>query len=256
MSGKVYLVGAGPGDPELLTVKAVRILKSADVVLHDALVDDSILAMVRPHALLVDVGKRVGTKRNSQNAINRMLVEFAASADTVVRLKGGDPLIFGRAAEEMAALRAAGVGFEIVPGITAAVAASAQARISLTDRGSSSAIAFLTAHHADGSGPAEIARLASAKTTLAIYMPSGRYVEIARELISAGLSSQTPCLVVSNASRPEQQLHWTDVAGLALVRPTSPALLIIGTVARCREEVVSAVSIALDVSSVRLRVGL
>src|SRR6516225_1911459 len=134
MMGKVYLVGAGPGDPELLTVKALRVLKSADVVLHDALVDEGILALVRPHALLVDVGKRAGDKHIAQEGISGMLVDFARSAATVVRLKGGDPLIFGRTAEEIAALRRAEIEFEIVPGITAAVAASAQAQIPLTDR--------------------------------------------------------------------------------------------------------------------------
>ncbi len=246
MMGKVYLVGAGPGDPELLTVKAVRVLRSADVVLHDALVAESILAMVRPHALVVDVGKRVGDKRISQQAINRMLVDFAATASTVVRLKGGDPLVFGRAAEEMAALRRAGVEFEIVPGITAAVAASAQARIPLSDRESSSAIVFVTAQQADGRGPAEIARLASPNTTLAIYMPNGRYGEIGSQVIAAGLSPQTPCLIMSNACRPEQELLWTDLVGLAsLSPPEAPALLIIGTVARCREEITSAATAVL-----------
>lgn len=243
MKGKVYLVGAGPGDPELLTVKAVRILRSADVVLHDALVGESILAMVRPHAQLVDVGKRVGEKRLTQEAINQLLVEFAGCTGTVVRLKGGDPLIFGRAAEEMAALRKAGVEFEIVPGITAAVAASAQARIPLTDRESSAGIVFLTAQQATGKGPTEIARFASADTTLAIYMPNGRYSEIGKQLIAAGLSPQTPCLVVSNASRAEQEMLWTDVAGLRLLSPPeSPALLIIGSVASCREEIQAAPS--------------
>jgi uroporphyrin-III C-methyltransferase len=243
MTGKVYLVGAGPGDPELLTVKAVRILRSADVVLHDALVAESILAMVRPHALVIDVGKRVGDKRISQEMINRMLVDFAASSPTVVRLKGGDPLIFGRAAEEMAALRRAGIEFEIVPGITAAVAASAQAQISLSDRGSSSAIVFLTAQQADGKGPAEIARFASPNTTLAIYMPNGRYGEIGTQVVAAGLSPQTPCLIVSNACRTNQETHWTDVARLtSLSPPEAPALLIIGAVTRCREEITAAAS--------------
>ena len=184
MSGKVFLVGAGPGDPELLTVKAVRVLKSADIVLHDALVSESILAMVRPHALLVDVGKRVGDKRISQQAINSMLVEFAATAKTVVRLKGGDPLIFGRAAEEMAALRLAAVEFEIVPGITAAVAAAARAQIPLTDRESSSSVVFITAQQVSGSTSSEIARFASTAATLAIYMPSGRYGKIGRQVMA------------------------------------------------------------------------
>lgn len=238
MKGKAYLVGAGPGDPELLTMKAVRILKSADVVLHDALVPESILAIARPHALLVDVGKRVGDRRISQAAINRMLVNFAVTADTVVRLKGGDPLVFGRAAEEMAALRNARIEFEIVPGITAAVAASAQARIPLTDRESTPAIVFLTAQQASNKGPTVIRRFASKGATLAIYMPGGRYGEISREMAAAGLSQQTPCLIVSNACRPNQELHWSDLAGLtSLSPPESPALLIIGEVARRREGV-------------------
>ena len=241
MKGKVYLVGAGPGDPELLTVKAARLLESADVVLHDALVPEGILAIARPHALLVDVGKRVGDKRISQQAINRMLVQFAASAATVVRLKGGDPLIFGRAAEEMAALRGAGIEFEIVPGITAAAAASAQARIPLTDRESATGVVFLTAQQAAGKGATDIARFASTNTTLAIYMPSGRYREIAEEAIGAGLAPQTPCLVVSNASRPNQEMHWSDLAGLTFLSPPeSPSLLIIGSVAKCREEMQTA----------------
>lgn len=241
--GKVYLVGAGPGDPELLTLKAIRVLKSADVVLHDALVDDSILALVRPHALLVDVGKRAGDRRVAQPGINHMLVDFAASAATVVRLKGGDPLIFGRAAEEMAALRRAGIEFEIVPGITAAVAASAQAKIPLTDRDGPSSVVFLPAQHATGRGPTELARFVAAGSTLAIYMPNGRYGEIAKQVIAAGMSPQTPCVIVSNATRPNQQLHWTDLRGLGSApQPTAPALLIIGTVARRRDEMIFAAS--------------
>lgn len=243
MRGKVYLVGAGPGDPELLTLKAVRLLKSADIVLHDALVPEGILAIARSHALLVDVGKRVGDKRISQQAINRMLVQFAASASTVVRLKGGDPLIFGRVAEEMAALRAAGIEFEIVPGITAAVAAAAVAKIPLTDRESAAAVMFLTAQQAAEKGATDIARYATSGTTLAIYMPGGRYGEIAVEAIGAGLGPQTPCLIVSNVGRPNQELHWTNLAGLTLVSPPeSPALLIIGLVAECREEMRAAPS--------------
>ena len=243
MKGKVYLVGAGPGDPELLTVKAVRVLKSADVVLHDALVDESILALVRPHALLVDVGKRAGGKHIAQEGINCMLVDFARSAATVVRLKGGDPMIFGRAAEEMAALRNAGIEFEIVPGITAAVAASAQAQIPLTDRDGPSSVVFLTAQHAIGRGPAEITHLVAAGSTLAIYMPNGRYADVAKQALAAGLSPRTPCLVVSNATRPNQDLHWSDVAGLrSMSQPTAPALLIIGSVARRHGDMISAVS--------------
>ena len=237
MSGKVYLVGAGPGDPELLTVKAARILQSADVVLHDALVAEGVLALARPHALLVDVGKRVGDKRISQGHINRMLVQFAATAGTVVRLKGGDPLIFGRAAEEIATLRAAGIAFAIVPGITAAISAAAEAQVPLTARESSAAVVFLTAQLKDGKSATDLARFASARTTLAIYMPGGKYRWIAEEAMAAGLNRQTPCVIVANASRPNQELHWTDLAGLiSLSSPASPALLIIGEAARRHEE--------------------
>jgi len=213
------------------------------VVLHDALVDEGILALVRPHALLVDVGKRAGDKHIAQEGISGMLVDFARSAATVVRLKGGDPLIFGRTAEEIAALRRAEIEFEIVPGITAAVAASAQAQIPLTDRDGPRSVVFLTAQHATGRGPTEIARFAAAGSTLAIYMPNGHYSEIAKQVIAAGLPPQTPCLIVSNATRPNQQLHWIEVAQLQFLSlPASPALLIIGSVARRREDMISAIS--------------
>jgi uroporphyrin-III C-methyltransferase len=244
MRGKVYLVGAGPGDPEFLTIKAARLLENADVVLHDALVSEEILALARPHALMVDVGKRVGDRNISQQQINRMLVQFATSASTVVRLKGGDPSIFGRAAEETAVLRAAGIAFEIVPGVTAAVAASAGAQIPLTDRESASAVVLLTAQQATGKGAIDIARFAATGATLAIYMPNGRYREIAGQARAAGLSPQTPCLIVSNASCRQQEMQWTDIAGLALLsQPEVPAILIVGEVARCPEEVIPAIAL-------------
>src|SRR5271157_5906999 len=175
MRGRVYLVGAGPGDPELLTVKALRLLRSADVVLHDALVTEEILRLAGSSAQLIDVGKRVGEQRLSQDAVNQLLVECATWATTVVRLKGGDPLIFGRAAEEMAALRAAGVEFEIVPGITAATAAAAHARIPLTDRDGSSAVTFVTAQNAFGKYPEALEEFLASDRTVAIYMPGGCY---------------------------------------------------------------------------------
>lgn len=240
MSGKVYLVGAGPGDPDLLTLKAARLLKSADVVLHDALVPESILALARPHALLMDVGKRAGSNRITQATINRLLIQFASSSTTVVRLKGGDPLIFGRAAEEMSALRAAGIAFEIVPGITAAVASAAQAQIPLTDRESSAAVVFLTAQLKDGRVTTDLAQFAKTKATLAIYMPSERYSAIADQAIAAGLSSQTPCVVVANATRANQETWWGDLAQLSrLFSLEAPALLIIGDVAKARDELIA-----------------
>jgi uroporphyrin-III C-methyltransferase len=237
MRAKVYLVGAGPGDPDLLTVKAVRILRSADIVLHDALVSEEILQIARPNAQLIDVGKRRGEKHLTQDAINQLLVDLSGCANIIVRLKGGDPSIFGRAAEEMSALRRAGIDFEIVPGITAAVAAAAQAQITLTDRQSSAGVVFLTAQQATSKGRTNIARYASQACTLAIYMPAGHYREIRDDLIAAGLALDTPCLVVANASRPNQELLWTEVAALgSIMIPQSPALIIIGSVARDRNE--------------------
>lgn len=237
MMGRVYLVGAGPGDPELLTVKALRLLRSADVVLHDALVTEEILRLARPHAQLIDVGKRAGGKRLDQTAINHLMIECARWATAVVRLKGGDPLMFGRAAEEMAALRSAGIEFEIVPGITAAIAAAAQARIPLTDRDGSSSVTFVSARHAFGKSPKAIAELQTADRTVAIYMPGGSYREISRQMVASGMSAETPCLVVSSASRSNQQLLWTDLAGLpSVATPEAPAVLIVGSVARCRDQ--------------------
>jgi uroporphyrin-III C-methyltransferase len=237
MSGIVYLVGAGPGDPDLLTVKALRLLRTADVVLHDALVTEDVLRLCRPHARLVDVGKRVGSHRMTQTAINQEMIECTKWANVVVRLKGGDPLIFGRAAEEMAALREEGIEFEVVPGITAAIAAAAEARIPLTDRESSSAITFATAHSATGKHPIDFARLAGNNGTLALYMPGGSYGEVSRQMIAAGMAADTACLIVSNACRENQELLWTDLTGLqSLVPPEAPALLIVGSVARCRDE--------------------
>jgi uroporphyrin-III C-methyltransferase len=238
MRAKVYLVGAGPGDPELLTLKAVRLLRSADIVLHDALVSEEILQIARPNAQLVDVGKRVGEKRLTQDAINQLLVDLSSCADVIVRLKGGDPSIFGRAAEEMSALRQAGIEFEVVPGITAALAAAAQAGITLTDRQSAAGVIFLTAQQATGKGRTNIARYASQDSTLVIYMPTGHYREIRSDLIAAGVSPDTPCVVVVNASRPDHELLWTDIRELGSIAVLpSPALIIIGQVALCRNEV-------------------
>jgi uroporphyrin-III C-methyltransferase len=237
MTGKVYLVGAGPGDPELLTLKAIRLLRIADVVLHDALVSDEILRLARPHAQLIAVGKRVGDRRITQRETNRQMIDSAQWANIVVRLKGGDPLVFGRAAEEMAALREAGVEFEIVPGITAAIAAAAQARIPLTDREGAPSVTFITAHKAAGDYPVDFTSIASTNGTLAIYMPGGSYGEISRQLMTAGLPATTPCLMVSNASRENQALQWSDLGSLqSMIPPEAPALLIVGEVARCRDE--------------------
>jgi uroporphyrin-III C-methyltransferase len=233
MTGKVYLVGAGPGDPELLTLKAARVLKQADVVLHDDLVSAQILQLARAHAQVRNVGKRCGEKSISQEEINFLMVALAASGLQVVRLKGGDPLIFGRVGEEIAALRRANIEFEIVPGITAALGAASTAQISLTHRHSSHALVFLTGHSASGADPTNWRALVSLGATVAIYMPGHRYSEIAGKLRAAGLPTETPCAIVSRATTPEEQIFLTNLKGLKDARRLpAPTLLLIGEVLR------------------------
>jgi uroporphyrin-III C-methyltransferase len=240
MKGKVYLVGAGPGDPELLTVKAQRILRQADVVLHDELVSGEVLGLVRPSARVQNVGKRCGRKNFSQEEIHSLMVHYACEGLMVTRLKGGDPLVFGRANEEMAALRACGIEFEIIPGVTAALAAAASAKISLTDRRTASRVTFLTNHlskHLADGGPAEktISETTDgdpAATTVVVYMPGADYELLARRLEAAGLKGDSPCAIVSRASMPEESVYCTTVAELAKIpRLAAPCLVIAGAVA-------------------------
>jgi uroporphyrin-III C-methyltransferase len=233
MKGKVFLVGAGPGDPELLTLKAARLLRNADVVLHDELVGEQILQLIPSHVQLYNVGKRCGKKKITQGEINFLLVSLAASGLQVVRLKGGDPLIFGRAGEEMDALEKANIAFEIVPGITAALGAAAAAHIPLSHRGTSPAILFLTGHRASESGPTDWRALVKTRATLVIYMPGHEYAALATKLKSAGLSTDTPCAIISRATTPQQQVHVTNLADLQLSpRLPAPSLLVVGDVLR------------------------
>jgi uroporphyrin-III C-methyltransferase len=229
--GKMYLVGAGPGDPELLTVKAARLLSRAHVVFHDSLVSEEILQLVARDAEVIDVGKRCGQKLLTQDEINSLLVFAAAKHGVVIRLKGGDPLIFGRAGEEIEALRNAGVEFEIVPGITAALGAAAASGISLTDRRAASQVVISTFSRGTEGGSMDWGAITSA-TTLALYMPGPDYAEVAHRLREGGLPGDLPCVIVSNATRAEQQIRWTSVGRLAKEEklPT-PALLIVGRVA-------------------------
>jgi len=233
--GKVYLVGAGPGDPELLTVKAARLLVSADVVLHDSLVGVGVLAMIPPSAQIVDVGKRAGRKLLTQDEINALLVAYAAQHPVVVRLKGGDPSLFARAGEEIAALRKAAVEYEVVPGISAAFAAAGAAGISLTDRRLASQVLFTTfSRRAEEPSPDWGA--IGGDTTVAIYMPGPDYGEVAARLLDVGISSDTPCVVVSQIGGSNQRLHWTSVSSLyETERLPAPALLIVGKVATRRD---------------------
>jgi len=184
--GRVYLVGAGPGDPELLTLKAVRLLESADVVLHDSLVSREVLERISSAADIVDVGKRCGRKLLTQDEINALLVSYAVSHDVVVRLKGGDPSIFGRAGEELQALREARVEYEVVPGVTAALGAAAAAGISLTDRRIASQVLLSTFSRGADASAMDWGCLTPA-TTLVLYMPGPDYAEVSRRLAEAGL---------------------------------------------------------------------
>jgi uroporphyrin-III C-methyltransferase len=229
--GKVYLVGAGPGDPELLTVKALRLLERATVVLHDSLVSREVLQLIGREAQVIDVGKRCGQKLLTQDEINSLLVSYASRYDIVVRLKGGDPLVFGRAGEEIEALRNASIDFEVVPGITAALGAAAAAGISLTDRRAASQVVIATFSR----GPQATAlnwAAVTPDTTLVLYMPGAEYADVAQSLRDAGLPEDFPCVIVSNATTAGQQIRHTSVAALAQEqRLPAPALLIVGRVA-------------------------
>ena len=236
-SGVVYLAGAGPGDPELLTLRAVRLLMTADVVLPDDLVSDEVLALASPSALVIPVGKRCGQPRITQAGIHALMLEHASADRSVLRLKSGDPLIFGRAGEEIAFLTDARIPFEIVPGITAAFAVAAELKTPLTDRSSASKLIFATAHHAapqpdkpatleltpkwEGAFPPD--------ATLVLYMPGRRFRLLADELIASGIDARTPCIAVSNASTPQQHIHRTTLAALEddAVGP-APVLMLIG----------------------------
>jgi uroporphyrin-III C-methyltransferase len=233
MTGKVYLVGAGPGDPDLLTVKAARLLKTADVVLHDDLVAPAILKLISATAQVRNVGKRCGKKQISQEEINFLMIGCASLGMQVVRLKSGDPLIFGRLGEEIDGLRKAGVEFEIVPGVTSAFGAAACMEIPLTQRNASPAVILLTGHRAKGAEESEWRRFVASGATLVIYMPGDNYSAIAARLAAAGARKRTPCAVVSRATTKDQQTFLTSIEELHCApRLPAPTLLVIGDVVR------------------------
>ena len=245
--GTVYLAGAGPGDPGLLTLRALHLLQTADVVLPDDLVSDEVLALASPSALIVPVGKRCGQPRITQAGIHALMLEHARAGRSVLRLKSGDPLVFGRAGEEIAALTEAGIRFEIAPGITAAFAVAAALKTPLTERSSASMLIFATAHHAAGklvTAPAKEDRQQQGKkqipfgndnrgfprdATLAIYMPGRGVRALADELIASGIDAGTPCVAVSKATTPEEQVCVKTLADIedADIGP-APVLLLIG----------------------------
>ncbi len=199
--GKVYLVGAGPGAADLLTVRAVRLLAKADIVFHDALVEPEVLALA-PQAEKIAVGKRCGAHSTSQRFINKRLADAAARHAVVVRLKGGDPMLFGRAQEEIDALAAAGVEVEVIPGVTAALAAAADLNLSLTRRGVARSVAMVTPRVGEGESPHAWARAAANADTAVIYMGAGQADAIVAALTAHGLKADTPVVLVENASRP------------------------------------------------------
>lgn len=230
-AGKVYLVGAGPGDPDLLTVKALRLIQNADVLLHDDLVPNAILELAREGADVVNVGKRCGMKNITQEEIHELMIAHARAGQCVVRLKSGDPLIFGRAAEEMKALSEAGVTFAVVPGITAAFAAAAAIPCSLTDRNAASNVVFSTGHHAQSHNHAPLPELEDA--TRIVYMPGRDLGLLALQWLQEGLPPDFPCAIVSHAAQPGQQVQRTTLGELENAPATlSPSLLIAGWAVR------------------------
>ena len=240
-TGIVCLVGAGPGDPELITLKGAKALSEAEVVVYDALVQERLLKLARPDAELVFMGKRCGRNCPSQEEINAVLIEKAMAGRRVVRLKGGDPFVFGRGGEEVLALSRAGIACEVIPGVTAGVAVPASLGIPVTHRGLSGSVAFVTGHPGAGlQDPVNWESLATAVSTIVIYMGLTRLPEIAERLISAGRPADTPAAVIS---------HGTDSSQRQVVAPLSelfnaasaagietPALIIIGPVVEVRKQ--------------------
>ncbi len=232
MAGTVYLVGAGPGAPDLLTLRAARLLEHADIVFYDALVHPEILALAE-RAKKIAVGKRGGRHSTAQRFINKRLVDAAQKHAVVVRLKGGDPLLFGRAQEEIDELNAAGIRFELVPGITAALAASAAVGTSMTRRGLSRNVALVTPRTGAGEEAHDWAQTVLAADTCAIYMGVGEAAAIAATLIARGTSPDLPVVIVENASLPDERRLTMRLAGLesaASLGIAGPAIILMGEV--------------------------
>lgn len=236
--GKVYLIGAGPGAADLITLRGARLLARADAVLYDALVQPELLELVNPAAQLIAVGKRCRQLSTDQRFINRALVEAAQRHQVVVRLKGGDPMIFGRAQEELDALQSAGISVEIVPGITSALAAAADLGVSLTRRGISRNVTFVTPRVGEAESASDWAQSVLAADTAVLYMASGQAAEIAAALMQRGLPGGTPAAIISNASLPNMQKVHTTLAQLPEVagKAGAPALIVLGEVLRAQAE--------------------
>jgi uroporphyrinogen III methyltransferase/synthase len=242
---RVHLVGAGPGDPELLTVRAAGLLARADVVLHDELVPAAILALAGPHAELVAVGHRSGGRKLGTKRVVEMMAQRARRGQRVVRLKGGDPYLFGRGAEEAVGLLDAGVPYEMVPGVSSALAAPAAAGIPVTHRDLASSVTIVTGHEAAGSGRVSWQRLATASDTLVVLMGAGKLAQLCAAIIEAGRDPGTPAAVVMSACRPEQRQVVARLDRLAAAarreRLGPPAVLVVGEVAALSERLLGQV---------------
>ena len=237
--GEVALVGAGPGDPDLLTFAALRLLQSADVIVHDRLVSGEILDLARRDAERIDVGKAGGAKSASQEDINALIVRLARAGKRVVRLKGGDPFLFGRGGEEVEALAAHGIAVRVVPGITAAAGCAAYAGIPLTHRDHAHACVFVSGHRRHDAAEPDWAALARPEHTLAIYMGLGPIVEICAKLVSHGLDAATPAAAIENGTRPDQRVVTGTLATLpglvAAAKVSGPTLIVVGSVVALRQ---------------------
>lgn len=234
-AGSVWLVGAGPGDPGLLTLHALHALEQAEVILHDALIAPEILALCGAGARLEAVGKRAGRPSAKQLRINQRLIELARAGRRVVRLKGGDPLVFGRGGEEALALAAAGIPFRVVPGVTAGLAAPAAAGIPATHRTLAQTVALVTGHNAGGGAPRDVdwAALAKGAQTIVVYMGLQRLPEIARTLLAAGRAPDEPVALLSEATTPRARCEITTLAAAAVASAPAPegaTLIVIGRV--------------------------
>lgn len=238
MATQVFLIGAGPGDPDLITLKAIKALQTADVVLVDDLVNRALLQHA-PRARVIEVGKRGGCKSTPQDFINRLMIRLARQGRIVARLKGGDPFLFGRGGEEMLALRAAGVTLEVVPGITSGIAVPAAIGIPVTHRGATHGVTFVTGHTQDGRGP-DWAALAAGGTTLAIYMGMQQLGTIVTELLAAGMAPDTPAAAIQNGTLASQRHVAAPLRQLpeAVKRQKlgSPAIVVVGQVAALAQQ--------------------
>ena len=238
--GKVWLIGAGPGDPELLTVKAARLIAQADALVFDHLVGNGIMDLARPDARRIYAGKEASKHTLPQNSINQLLVDLAQEGLSVVRLKGGDPFIFGRGGEELETLVASGIPFEVIPGVTAAAGCAAYSGFPLTHRDHAQAVTFVTGHLKDGTVNLDWSALARPKQTVVFYMGIGAAAEICRQMINHGLPSMTPAAVVRNGTLPDQQTVLATLGTLPQrilesgIKP--PALIVVGSVVGLHEK--------------------